>query len=660
MDPPGAAHPRKAWLQPLFWLAAAAVVAGVAARFWGLGKWPLAIDEYYFERSVQNILRVGIPQYACGGYYVRGLLLQYATSVLQIAGLSPELAPRLIAAVSSLLTLPAAYMMARRVGGRTVALLALLLLALSVWEIEIARFGRMYAPFQALFAWYLWFYLAAVVDRDRRALVPLLILSLMGVLVWEGGAFLVIVNLLLPVIARPDGRLQRSDWVYLGCAALLILPIYPFVMADLLPVGAEPQYPADYVETPAVVLSRLDTVTIPWRTLRLHPWWGVLALLPAVLVLRAALQRLAAPTTWLNKLTWLAALGCVAFQQFALAAGMLAVALLIGIVDPQELRARSARSLLTAVVACLLFWTIFGLGTHDWRPGSPSLLHGAALLAYQFAAFPDLLRVVISPWVKTIPILAAGLACLLAAAFVRACLWPERTPQYERTLLLLFVTFLILVGMIHPPHQETRYVFFLYPAALIIALLTLKRLVRQVLGDAAPAHVALAGVALAAFALTEDFRPWHLLHIDSEEINFRIGMSGRLSSHYHPRSDIRSAAQWLSEHAQPGKDIIISSYPGVDFYAAADFYFMPETDPRFEVYSCRRGTVQRWSNLPLLHSFDALRGQIAQGQRIFLVLESGRMPQVTAQLPHGDWQLEWLSRARDIAILQVQARPPHG
>src|SRR5579871_3764154 len=283
MDPASPADPRKAWLQPLLWLTAAAVIAGVLARFWGLGKWSLAIDEYYFERSVQNILRIGIPRYACGGYYVRGLVLQYLCALLQLAGLTPELAPRLIAAVSSLLTWPAAWLLARRIGGRSIALLTVLLLAISIWEVEIARFGRMYAPFQAVFAWYLVAYLAVAIDRNRRAVAPLLLLTLLGVLVWEGGAFLVIVNLLLPFVGNPRGTLQRRDWVYLGWAALLILPIYPFVMADLLPLGAPPRYPADYQEPPDVTVSRLDTLIMPWRTLRLHPAWCLLALLPASL-----------------------------------------------------------------------------------------------------------------------------------------------------------------------------------------------------------------------------------------------------------------------------------------------------------------------------------------------------------------------------------------
>ena len=161
----------------LFAITCAALLFGVYARFKGLGTWPLTADEYYVARSVQNILRTGIPVYECGGYYPRGLLMQYLTAGLQLGGLSPELAPRLIAALSSLAALPAVYILGKRVHGSRIGLLAVIILALSVWEVEIARFGRMYAPFQALFAWYLVYFLKYTIDRDHRALWPMLALS---------------------------------------------------------------------------------------------------------------------------------------------------------------------------------------------------------------------------------------------------------------------------------------------------------------------------------------------------------------------------------------------------------------------------------------------------------------------------------------------------
>jgi hypothetical protein len=106
-----------------------------------------------YARSVENILHKGISEYDCGGFYPRGLLFRYPMAGLHLGGISPELAPRLIAAISSLIMLPAAYKLGQRFRSRTVRLLAVALPSLPVWEVEIAQFGRMCAniiSFEAL------------------------------------------------------------------------------------------------------------------------------------------------------------------------------------------------------------------------------------------------------------------------------------------------------------------------------------------------------------------------------------------------------------------------------------------------------------------------------------------------------------------------------
>ncbi len=72
--------------------ALAAIAIGVYSRFSGLGVWPLTTDEYFIVRSVDNILQHGIPEFNCGGYYMRGLTLQYLIASLLALGTQPEFA----------------------------------------------------------------------------------------------------------------------------------------------------------------------------------------------------------------------------------------------------------------------------------------------------------------------------------------------------------------------------------------------------------------------------------------------------------------------------------------------------------------------------------------------------------------------------------------
>jgi len=649
---------RSAWLGPLGLLTICCVAAGGLARFWHLGKWPLAIDEYYFAQSVQNLLHHGIPKFDCGGYYQRGLLLQYASAALQLAGLSAELAPRLIAAISTLIALPAAFQLGRRLGGRDVGLLAVAVLALSVWEVEIGRFGRMYGPFQALFLWYVVFFVQYVVDGRRRAVIPMLVLSALGFAVWEGGIFLVLTNLLPPFIRHPDGRLTRRDVAYLIGCSLLLIPAYYLTVADLR--TSDSDMPPDYVEPPDTPSeSRLDAAIPPYKTLKAHLIWAAAFLIPVGFVLWGALRqvrtRLQPKAQPLAMLGMLLVLACAALHQFELALGMLVILVLLGLVSTESLTPAAARPLYIAILVCAAFWVAFGVAVSDWHNPGLSSLHTLFLLGYEFVRFPDVVRQIAMPWARTVPLLSLGLFILVTAAVLRGVLRYRDTPPAERILLALFVVLFLAAAASNPPRQETRYVFFLYPLAVLFSIMTIGRFMRRMLGESPLGAAAAAIVCLLAFIASEDFRPIHLWNIDSEAINFRIGMGSRLSGHYHPRSDTRSAATWLQAHATPGEDLVIIAFPGVDFYyPKSDYYFVAESDPRFESWACSRGTTQRWSNLPMIHSYEALRAKAASGRRVWMVLEPSRMQPILAVLPPGSWTLEWTSKEHDISIVSVR------
>ena len=271
----------------LFAVTCAAVLVGIYARFKGLGTWPLGIDEYYTARTVQNVLRSGLPEFACGGYYARGLLVQYLGALLQLGGMSPELSLRLIAAISSLIVLPAAFILGRRAGGFATGLVTVTVLALSVWEVEMARFARMYAPFQAVFCWYVVFFLKYTLDREARALWPMIVLSVVGALVWEGGVFLAALNLLPPIVNHANGRFSRRDWRYLAGTALLVPPLYLLATNNLRMYSREYPFPPGWTgpATSHLFVSGLkagtravdDTFRAPalavaWRSCRCSSW----------------------------------------------------------------------------------------------------------------------------------------------------------------------------------------------------------------------------------------------------------------------------------------------------------------------------------------------------------------------------------------------------
>jgi len=239
-----------------FWymLAGSAVAIGIYFRFLGFSLWPLATDEYYIYRSMAFILDSGLPEFPCGGYYARGLLYQYVTVPLLAFGISPEVSLRLVAILSNLAMLPAAYLLSRRMGGLRVAAATVTILALSIWEIEMARFGRMYAPFQAIFLWYAYHAYCLIETGDHRRWRWLLGLSLAAPLVWEGGITLALLNF-LPILMR------RSLWRL--AHLLTALAIFSASIA-FLQIGFRYLGPASAQPPPIADLSGASSIALPY------------------------------------------------------------------------------------------------------------------------------------------------------------------------------------------------------------------------------------------------------------------------------------------------------------------------------------------------------------------------------------------------------------
>jgi Dolichyl-phosphate-mannose-protein mannosyltransferase len=639
----------------LLTIAVVAVLAGTAARLKGLGTWSLAWDEYYLAQSIQYVLHTGLPEYPCGGLYSRGVLIQYGAALLQLAGMSAELAPRLIAALSSLLALAAAFRLARRCGGKDVALLVITLLALSVWEVEIARFGRMYAPFQAIFLWYMVFFLDYTVDRKARALTGMLVLSVVGALVWEGAALLALANFLPPFLSG-TGRLTRQDVKYLAGVAVLFVPIYWFTTADLRVMGTGATLPADYQSPPDTPLSVLDAAMPPWRFLLHHPGWMAAALVPLAVLCRALQWLLSFRDRPVALLGLAVALGAASFGQFLLCAAVILLLLLMRLVEPRELAARAV-PFHAGIASSLVFWTAYGLSTQDWHGPTDTISRSLVLLFYEFAGFPDFIRQVAIPWAHALPSLGAALSLLLAVAVIRAIARNPDSRADTRILLVVLVALLVAASAASTPRHETRYVFFLYPAALIIALTTVKETLTLLIPNWASAATAV--ICLGGFALTEDFRPSHLLHVDSAEVSFRQGIPSAEASQYPARADIRGAARWLDGHVTRGSDLVVNGFPGVDFYyPGADYFFMESSDSRFEGWSCRGGAVDRWSNRPLLYSIAMLDSAAKSHPKVWLVIESPRRADVLARLASADpairFHVEWVGRNPGISIVSLE------
>jgi hypothetical protein len=628
-----------------------AVLVGIYFRFTGLGTAPLSVDEYYLTRSIENVMRDGLPRFPCGGFYTRGLLLQYLSAALRVVGTPAELAPRLLAALASLITLPAVYILGRRAHSPTVGLLAVTVLALSVWEIEMARFGRMYAPFQLVFAWYLVFFVRLCVDRDRRALWAMWALSLLAPLVWEGGALLALLNLLPPFLKGPGERnWSRFDSLQVAIGAAVFGLVYWFVMADFRGSNAA-AWPIGYSKALAFPAhTPLGSFAAAFRHLPQNPaWYGAGAAMLGLVVWAAYRLR-----EWRRRpiaaagliLVLLAAL----LHQFGAVLCILVLLMLSRHVTWAELIAKEARPLRLALLVCAAGWLVYGGGAVDWNTaGLEGVPRKIAAFLYQYGSFPDFAGVVAQPWARAVPALGLGLLLLSGAAIVRQAL-EDRSIDTERTLEIVFLVLLMAASASHPPRQETRYVFFLYPIAIVIAISVIARGAR-VLRPAAPATALIALAALGGFALSEDFQPAHLLHIDTPVEIFRDRMSLDMQGHLEIRNDYPGMAAWMHNHVGRG-DLVINQVHAFDYYyPAINYFFADERDPDFPAWSCRHGAVERWGSYPLIYTVDSLEKVVARGHDTYLVFYPTNNPGLLESLARFSPRIAWAQGYVSIAVL---------
>jgi hypothetical protein len=216
---------------------------------------------------------------------------------------------------------------------------------------------------------------------------------------------------------------------------------------------------------------------------------------------------------------------------------------------------------------------------------------------------------------------------------------------------------LLAASAADPPRHETRYVYFVYPLAIVVALAALGHMIEAAVNRKSLAAGFTAVAALGMMSLTEDFSIRHLLRIDSPEVNFRVDTPSGDEAHLQPRSDPRGAANWLAANARAERDLVINAVPTVDFYFSGfDYTYIDWQHRRFAAYACRQGTVERWGNLPLLYTVEAMQAEIERADKAFLVMDGQRLEPFLELLAPWQPRVTWSALDSRIHVIELRGR----
>ena len=497
----------------------------------GLGRWCLAVDEFYFSKAVSFILEKGLPMFPGGGYYTRGIGLQYLTTLpVSLIG-NPELAVRIVPLLFGCMTIPLFFLFCRKFMGESESILCTIILLLSSWHIELSRFARMYMPFQFFFFLFLYHVHSGFRENMPRHRLAAWIVATLTVFVYEGSVIPAL--LLAALVLTGDAGKSKKDLalfmaLFLGLLALNLaanLPDYRSMgvpeaelVATAPPLPAPPAAPASTSSAPddsPVLLPNPGLLAFAFRS-----WMGrvLLALFACagVWLTARSVRRYEGPFPKAILLVSLFPLPLLPLlHQYAL----LAVFVALLAMNRRDIRQTVGKDLPywgIYVLLSLMFWILVVVKSGN--------LH--RIMSF-FVGYPPIKYSVVAPFMQATPLWMVFLFGTAAFSILRNVLfrrWEEDT--FPITILILC---LALVPVFKTLYQGNAVQFLLFPAVpggrhggdARNPAATCPR--RYGPSSERRAGSLLLTIPLAVFLSTEDFHVHHVVDVSAPALNFRTG-----------------------------------------------------------------------------------------------------------------------------------------
>ncbi len=589
-----------------FWILITIVLIGSYLRLYGIAFWELTVDEYFLGKSIISVAENGLPNFPDGGYYLRGILQQYLTAPIYLVTDNIELSVRIIPALSNIIAIPGIFLIGSSLLNKKAGLLAAALFSLSLWEIEFARFGRMYAPFQALFIWQVCFLMRYYLSKKLHDLFIVSLISLTTVFVYEGAIF----SLLTTFFAASLHSLSIRRLLVIS-PSLIGLGLAVFLKSLNLrntETTTQPQVSAGS--------GGALPINIP-EMIFLHPAFStahVLLIFVAIFVTLFLIKKSwnsikINSTPLLVKTLLFLMIGALIINQLLMGTIILGALLLLSPKDPESKWALSESRV------SILF--IFGIWFITWAVIAllmPTI--GPSGLIESTISFPELRKRIFWPMQNAIPITSAWIGL---TAFLLAIYNLFTTKKYAIKISLVLTALLVLaIGSIDTLYSVSRYSFFVYPLFILFFAITLteissyKRINK--LGNAAAILLMVSYIVSA-----EDYKLGHILNLSGATYNYRIPYKMELQEHYYVRFDFRSPAEYVNNHTSSG-DRVLTTVRVVDHYInKVDFIYIPK-HLRPGLLACG-GNCYIWNKKPLISDQAEIKNLIKKAKNdLWLVI----------------------------------------
>lgn len=587
------------------------IIIGLIFRIKGLGKWPLAIDEYYIVKSVQNILSHGLPEFPNGGFYERGILYQYLTAGLFLLGIKIELAVRIIPVFTNIITIVPLYLFVKKISSKELASIIVFVFCFSVWEVEFARFGRMYSQFQFLFVLYIYFFYKILFENDKKSIKWLLVISFTSIFVYEASIFLAVINFLPFIWERKDKTFnisklwkRKENVKYVIISILILVIAILFLTIKFRFIGVSNSLPADFVvDSISSTGGRVRLPLLLISHLRYNKIWILFFLIPLIVSLFTAYNIFKNSFISVSaKYSLLFLLFLSIINLFGFLFFLLISFLLINWLSVDALK-KSFKLPIFTVVLNFTFWSAFAVSTISWHSFFPlAKISGVGsslnFIWKEFINYPYLYETFVL-FRDTIPYFTFITIFLFLFGIL---LFIKINNHRYKFLLFIFLFLILQISFLNLTYFKTRYFFFLHPLIIILdfsiifvfldeyfSLKWLRRLIFIIVG-------------IMILFFSEDFDLNHVYNIDSEKINFRQGMNRMQKDHYYPRWDVRTPAEIINKNVQKDDIVIVTEQINEFYLKKQDYMYEDSRAIDFSGVSILNGTKERWTNSKLIYN----------------------------------------------------------
>jgi len=552
------------------------------------------------------ILDKGIPEFSTGGYYTRGLLVQYLTALPAILLGQSEFTDRLVPLLFGIAGIAVFYVLLRNYLREPFAFVCAAALVVSSWHIEFSRFARFYSTFQFMFLLFLYALYRGYWRHDRGYAALAWLTAFLAIFTYEGAIFLPFFAVLL--VLRSDAQFTRRNLGIALGSAVLVIWNYLVNGVAYRNWGVQDLWPTGFVSSGRGGDSPLrepilDLFSIATSSVILSVGLGALALLGAWIAVRNRHQ-------WSDSLRVVMGLACLALPLIHQYGTLVIVCALYVLTRPKrrDYLVSTLRTWAPYFVLTIAFWlgTAFVSG-EGWQAGESLFVRAYRFVLVMLSHF-GIHSALIKPFSRSLPIWSSILLLALGVSLVRT-LWTNRADLSRYPLMILLLCMLVF-PMFDTPYRTTRYSFFFYPIALSLLFTESFALSRWISSRIPRRSAWLTGatvlIPVVLLAGSEDVFLQHLGDVSAAELNFRTGRYEPLQHHWYARMDFESPAEFINERYRSGDVIVLDAVVSSRYLEHPYSIYVSEDDRRFRGTSRERGTRELWTGSPLKYDLAGL------------------------------------------------------